>query len=249
MKIDPLENVVNFSQTESTAKKFRNDLPISDELKEVLLTKIFGDFAKEVIVAHLEDCQKELKDFIDEHHPQEDKKSSLEHNLFWWSILYQVSKGIEVTFVKNYIEKNYVFLKNKPVIISWLKEWEKAVTKFYYVGYKYNDQVLVLVDILTEQTVDVIVYDRDAIPPKQGEIVMGTLIPIGAGLYFPIIDFYHFEYEARVPIAQSVKHYYDQYLKSCTMQEAFLHVLSDTLQIENIILTEKKRNITLPSSE
>ncbi|WP_078381937.1 hypothetical protein [Sutcliffiella halmapala] len=239
-KKNTIENVVNFVQSESKVKEFRHDLPISHELKEVLLTKVFGECAKGIVSEYFDQCQETLGEFIDDHHPSEEKRSSLEHNLFWWRILYEVSQGMEMTFVESYIAKNYTDLKDKPLIISWLMEWEKAVTKFYYVGHTFNDQVLILVDTLTGEPVDVIIYDRFATPPKQGEIVMGTLLPIGDSLYFPIIDFYHFDYEAREPIAKHIKHYYDKHLKVSTLQEAFIHVLSAVLQIEHIIATEQE---------
>jgi hypothetical protein len=79
------------------------------------------------------------------------------------------------------------------------------------------------------------VYDPTAMPPKKGEIAMGILIPLGGGLHFPIIDFYHFDYEAREAIASRLHHHYDKHLKNSTLHEAFIHVASVMLQIERII--------------
>ncbi|CAH2713823.1 hypothetical protein BACCIP111895_00977 [Neobacillus rhizosphaerae] len=104
----------------------------------------------------------------------------------------------------------------------------------------YNDRFFVVIDILTEKPLDVIVYDPIAIPPKKGEIVMGTLIPLGGGLFFPIVDFYHFDYEAREAMASCLHHHYDEYLKNSTIQEAFIHVLSVMLQIESIIFIDNQ---------
>jgi len=126
------------------------------------------------------------------------------------------------------------------LISSWLRECEKAVPKFYFIGHKYNDRVFVAIDILTEVPLDVIVYDPIAFPPKKGEIAMGTLIPLGGGLHFPIVDFYHFDYDARKAIASYFHHYYEKHLKSSTMYEAFIHVLSVMLQIERIIFMENQ---------
>jgi hypothetical protein len=69
---------------------------------------------------------------------------------------------------------------------------------------------------------------------------MGTLIPLGDGLFFPIIDFYHFDYEAREAMASCLHHHYDKFLKTSSMKEAFIHVLSVMLQIERIIFTENQ---------
>ena len=69
---------------------------------------------------------------------------------------------------------------------------------------------------------------------------MGTLMPLGGGLYFPITDFYHFDFEAREAIANCLHHYYDKYLKNFSMHEAFIHVLSAMLQIEKIIFMENQ---------
>ncbi len=234
-KVDIADNVVCFAQSATHSGEFKNDLPISEELKVELLTDVYTDFAREVVGAHFKDFQELMEGYIDEHQIPEEKRHSLEHNLFWWKVLFQASKGIEILFVQDYIAKNYSDLKHKPLIISWLKQWEKATTKFYYVGYKYNDRTLVLIDIRTEETLDVVVYDRHAIPPKKGEIVAGTLLPIGDGLYFPIIDFYHFDYQAREHIATLLPHYYERYQKNSTEQEAFLHVFSTVLQVERMI--------------
>ncbi len=238
-KFEIADNVVGFAQSATHSGEFKNDLPISEELKVELLTEIYNDFVREVVGVHFKDFQELMQEYFDEHEIPEEKRHSLEHNLFWWKVLYQASNGIEIQFVQEYIAKNYSVLKHKPLIISWLKKWEKATTKFYYVGYKYNDRTLVLIDILTEETLDVVVYDRNATPPQKGEIVVGTLLPIGNGQYFPILDFYHTDYEAREHIATLLQPYYQRYPKNSTEQEAFLHVLSAVLQVEWMIREEE----------
>ncbi|WHY64967.1 hypothetical protein [Neobacillus sp. SuZ13] len=87
-------------------------------------------------------------------------------------------------------------------------------------------------------------YDPIAIPPKQGEIAMGTLIPLGGGLFFPIIDFYHFDYEAREAMASCIHHHYEKHLKTSSMKEAFFHVVSVMLQIERIIFMQNQEKST-----
>jgi hypothetical protein len=71
---------------------------------------------------------------------------------------------------------------------------------------------------------------------------MGTLIPLGDGLHFPIIDFYHFDFEARQDIAMHLHFYYDKYMKNSTMHEAFIHVLSAMLQIERLVFIDNLEN-------
>lgn len=98
-----------------------------------------------------------------------------------------------------------------------------------------------MIDILEEKPLDVIGGNQLAFPLKKGEIVMGTLMPLGDGLHFPIHDFYHFDDEAKEPIAGTLSHYYDErFLKTSTMHEAFIHVLSAMLQIEKIIKSQKE---------
>ncbi|MCG1023518.1 hypothetical protein [Sutcliffiella horikoshii] len=244
-KFETVDNVVWFAQSATHSGEFKNDLPISEELREELLKEVYNDFVKEIVGTHFQYFQENTQEFMDEHQIPKDKKHSLEHNLFWWKVLYQASNGIEILFVQEYIAKNYSVLKHKPLIISWLKKWEEATTKFYYVGYKYNDRTLVLIDMLTEETLDVVVYDRNATPPKKGEIVVGTLLPIGDALYFPILDFYHFDYQARAHIATLLPHYYDRHKKNSTEQEAFIHVLSTLLQVERMIREEKEESIDI----
>ncbi|KMJ57605.1 hypothetical protein AB685_16535 [Bacillus sp. LL01] len=240
-KYETVDNVVGFAQSATHSGEFKNDLPISEELKVELLTEVYNDFAREVVGTHFKDFQELMQEYIDEHQIPEEKRHSLEHNLFWWKVLYQASIGVEILFVQEYIAKNYSVLKHKPLIISWLKQWEMATTKFYYVGFKHNDRTLVLIDILTEETLDVVVYDRNAIPPIKGEIVVGTILPIGDALYFPILDFYHFDYRAREHIATLLPHYYERYQKNSTEQEAFIHVLSAALQVERILRDEEEK--------
>lgn len=57
----------------------------------------------------------------------------------------------------------------------------------------------------------------------QGEIAMGTLIPLGGGLFFPIVDFYHFDFETREAMASCLHHHYEKYLKTSSMKETFFH--------------------------
>ena len=179
---------------------------------------------------------------MDEDDPRQEKRQVLLHNLFWWKIFYDSNMNKRENCVEDYIAENYQWLRKRPIILSWLRECAKAIPKFYYVGYKYNDRVLVMIDIMEEETLDIIVYDPLAIPPVKGEIVMGTLIPLGAGLHFPIIDFYHFDFEAREAIAHCLHHYYEKYLKNFTMHEAFIHVLSAMLQIEKLVYIDHQEN-------
>ncbi|GGK05954.1 hypothetical protein GCM10007063_30460 [Lentibacillus kapialis] len=236
------EKVVAFAQSQSSVKAFRHDYPVSDELKEDLLLKVYKDFTHYIINHYYTLYREELSVFIDDHHPRKEKWQSLESNLFWWKLMHD-SNEAEVTFTDDYIEDNRHTLNKKPLVASWLKEWDKAVPKFYYIGYKYNDRVLVVVDMLTNETLDVIVYAPTAATPKKGEIVMGTLIPIGDALYFPIIDFYHFDAEASKQLAPLIIHNYDKHSEA-SRYEAFIHVLSVALQIERIIFLENHQNTT-----
>lgn len=232
-----VKKVMKFAQSESRAKQFRHDYPITDELKQVLLTEVFRDFTKYVVERYYSTYTSMLEEFVEGHFPRKEKRESLELNLFWWQIYYHANQN-NMSCVEDYIADNYHDLSNKPLITSWLREWDKAVPKFYHVGYKYNDRVFVVTDLLTAKTLDVIVYAPYAVPPKKGEIVMGTLLPIGDALYFPIIDFYHFDFEAREEIARHIIHYYQKHLKTTTMHEAFIHVLSAVLHVERIVHSE-----------
>lgn len=228
------DGVAEFAQSLSNSKQFRHDYPISDELRKELVSEVFSDLVKFSFEHHYPENHLLLEEYVEEHYPREEKRVALEHNLLWWQMLYNASQHFEMNFIESYISANHQKLNNKPLIISWLREWKKALPKFYYVGYKYNDRVLVLMDMLSTETLDVIVYDSLAIPPKKGEIVMGTLIPLGDALYFPIIDFYHFDIEASQEIARHVNSSFDRHLKTSTHLESFIHILSEVLQIERM---------------
>lgn len=233
------DHVVKFAQSLTSSKQFRHDYPLSDELRYTLLSEVLRDFVTFTYERYFPENYSLLEEYIDEHYPREEKRETLEQNLIWWQLLYQASLHAEKDFIESYIFENYQKLNNKPLIIAWLREWKKVLPKFYYVGYKYNDQVLVLLDMYTTETLDVVVYDPLAIPPKKGEIVMGILIPLGDALYFPIIDFYHFDLEASQDIAGHFNNSYEKHLKDSTHLESFIHILSEVLQIERIFYLEK----------
>ncbi|WP_164669466.1 hypothetical protein [Virgibacillus doumboii] len=237
-----IEKVVEFAQSESTSKQFRHDYPISDETKEEMLLNVYNKFTKYMVDLASEEYYPILKEFIDDHNLPEDKWEALVHNLFWWKVIYESDADKETSYVEIFIDEHYDEFRNKPLMTSWLREWDRAIPKFYFVGHKHSDNVLVLVDILTQETLDVIVYDPTAFPPEKGEIVMGTLIPIGDALYFPIIDFYHFDVEVSGDLIRHINYYYEKH-SECTLLEAFIHVLSAALQIEHIILTENQEHI------
>lgn len=241
-KNETVEKVVEFAQSETKTKIFRPNHPVSDELRQVMVNEVFRDFIKYAWDHYYTDCLPILKEYVDDHNPKKEKRQLLLKNLFWWKIFYDSSRNFRESCLEDYIEENDHWLSKRPILISWLRECGKAIPKFYYVGHKYNDRVLVVIDTLEEKPLDVIVYDPNAVQPKKGEIVMGTLIPLGDDLYFPINDFYHFDFKARQEIAMHLHYYYDKHLKSSTMHEAFIHVLSAMLQIESIVSSDNHDN-------
>lgn len=229
--------IVRDSEIESNQQEFKQEYPISEENKKHLLTVVLNELANYVIEHYYELSQITLKKYIADHLIKEIKKDSLEHNLFWWILFHSAKIDQDNNFIDEFLVAQPKY-HNNSFIISWLKEWEKAIPKFYYVGYKESDRVLVLVDIITNEMIDVIVHDPFAVAPKKGEVVMGTLIPIGNNVCFPIVDFYHFNLEASQYIFKHLHFYYEKHLKERTLLEAFIHVLSIALQIEKIIENE-----------
>lgn len=236
-----VEKVVEFVQSETKTKIFRHDYPVSEELREVMVTEVISNFKNYASDLYYNEYFPILKEYVDEHETKMEKREGLVKNLFWWRIFFESNLNLRESCIEDYIAENYYSLRKRPLILSWLRECGKAIPKFYYVGYKYNERVLVLIDMLEEIPLDVIVCDAFAIPPKKGGVVMGTLLPLGEGLHFPINDFYHFDFEAREPIAACLHHYYNKYLKDLTTQEAFIHVLSAMLQIEGMVSIKKSK--------
>lgn len=241
-KQEAFDKVVEFVQTETKSKNFRLDYPVSEDLRKVMVDEVFQDFMIFALDCFYDEYLPMLKEYVDEHVPGKEKRNSLIQNLFWWRLLYDSSQGFGSSCVEDYIAENYQRLCKRPILISWLRECAKAVPNFYFIGHKSNDRYFVAVDILKEKTLEVMVLDPAANPPKKGEIAMGTLIPLGDGLFFPIVDFYHFDFEAREAMASCFHHHYGKYLKNSTMHEAFIHVLSVMLQIERIIFMKNKEN-------
>jgi hypothetical protein len=244
-KPETVEKIVEFEQSVTKTKKFRLDYPVSEDLMRVMVSDVFGDFMIYAFDLYYDNENLSLlKEFVAEHKPKAEKQQGLLDNLFWWRLMYDSGSHQVNSCFDDYISENRITLRDRPFIKSWLRECIKAVPKFYYIGHQYNDRSFVAIDILTHKPLDVIVYDPTAIPPKKGEIAMGTLIPLGGGLHFPIIDFYHFDYEAREAMASCLHHHYDKFLKDSTLKEAFIHVLSVMLQIESIIFKQNQEKLS-----
>lgn len=231
------KKVVEFVQAPSTTKRFRHDYPISDEMKETLVCSIYTSFLKYVFKNNYPYYHDLIQDFINGHPVKPGKRDMLEYNLFFWRVLYDSKNGSSISWVEDYIAENLPLIGNKHIIKSWLREWDKAIPSFYFVGQKYSDRAAVVVNTLTQETLDVILFDPESIPFTNGEIIMGTLIPIGDELYFPILDFYHFEMEARRDIAQYIHYAHEK--KNSSIYEAFIHILSAALQLEHHASKEK----------
>lgn len=167
--MEKTETIIPFVQSETNTKTFRNDYPVSEELKEVMLTKVFKDFTRYALERYYPEYLPILTEYLHEHEIRGYKRESLLHNLFWWRIFYDSSMGFQNSCIEDFIVENYSWLSKRPILISWLKECGKAIPKFYFVGYKYNERVLVVMDTLEGKPLNIIVYDPLAIPPKKAK--------------------------------------------------------------------------------
>jgi hypothetical protein len=228
-----LEKVAIFSQHSTNSKSFRQDYPISSELRQIIVGEVFNDFMRYAMNHYYEQYLPITKVFLDEHEINPDKRSSLEINMFWWRLMYDLDLNIS-NCVEGFISGNFNRLCKRPFFISWLREFSKAQPKFYEVIEIHYNRFFIVRDILENQAIEVMVYDPIAVPPKLGEIVIGTLLPIGGGIFFPVNDFYHFDFEVRKVIEKNLPIYYDKLLKKSNEHEAFIHVLSAMLQMESI---------------
>jgi hypothetical protein len=240
-KPETVEKIVVFEQSVTKTKIFRLDYPVSEDLMRVMVSDVFRDFMIYAFDLYYDNENLSLlKEFVAEHKPKTEKQQGLLDNLFWWRLMYDSGSHQVNSCFDDYISDKHYTLRDKPFIKSWLRECNKVVPKFYFIGHKYNDRSFVAIDILTHESLEIIVYDPTAIPPKEGEIAMGTLIPLGGELYFPIVDFYHFDYEAREAMASCLHHHYEKHLKTSSMKEAFFHVVSVMLQIERMIFMKNQ---------
>lgn len=230
--------IVEFAQTKLNANKFRQHYPITEEMKDELLTKILKDCIAYVTKHYYASHQIIFREYIDEHVIRGGKRSALENNLFWWQMIYNASLDQEMSCIEDYITTHYKVFCKKPLMVSWLREWEKATPAFYYVEAQHHNHSLLLIDMRTKKPVDVILYDPLASLPIQGEVVMGTLIPIGQRLYFPVVNFYHFDLGASKYIMRHFDYYYQKHIKKGTVLEVFIHVLSIILQVEKLMEKE-----------
>ncbi|MDG5788872.1 hypothetical protein QA612_15480 [Evansella sp. AB-P1] len=229
---------MDFIQMENNERVFRHEYAVSEEVQKVMINDVTNKFRNYVFGEFYSTYVPVLEEYLGEHEIRMEKHRSMLLNLFWGCLLYESSLKDTVSIVEEFIEENYILMKKKPILLPWLREWEKAVPKFYFVGHIFHNGYFIVVDILTRESIEVVMLDPEATPPRKGEIVFGTLIPLGNGDYFPIVDFYHFDYEAREAMASCMLYHFENYLKHETMHDAFIHVLSIMLQIERKIFLD-----------
>lgn len=237
------KNVVAFAQPSKQTAPFRHGQPLSEEVVDAFLPELYNEFVSFIVDRVGEVYRPLLMEFVEDHDPPEDKRLVLELNLFWWRVLYDVSENESVSFVEDFCVERKQGLKQNPLMKSWLGEWEKATPKLYYIGEKFGANAFAAVDMMTDETVDVVLIDRKVKEPEQGSIAVGTLIPMGDALYFPVTGFYCFDPEVSKEIARPLLYHYKKELVESPVLEGFVHVLSIALQMERMILEK-----TTPSS-
>lgn len=228
-------NVIEFLQTGTKTKKFRADHPLAKELQEEMVNDVWNDFMRFALKEYYPEYLPFLKELMKNMDVMEEKEAALLQNLFWWRISCDSKVSFSSTCIDEYIVTHKQIFKNQPILESWMKTFDQAITKFYYIVYKFNNHVLVVMDMLEDKLIDVIVVDPLAVPIRVGEVVIGTLMPMGNGLYFPVTDFYHFDYEARKDMGVHFRQYFAQQLQTSPMYEAFIYVLSAMLHIERTV--------------
>jgi hypothetical protein len=228
-------NVIEFLQTGTKTKKFRADHPLAKELQEEMVNDVWNDFMRFALKEYYPEYLPFLKELMKNMDVMEEKEAALLQNLFWWRISCDSKLSFSSTCIDEYIVTHKQIFKNQPILESWMKTFDQAITKFYYIVHKFNNHVLVVMDMLEDKLIDVIVVDPLAVPIRVGEVVIGTLMPMGNGLYFPVTDFYHFDYEARKDMGVHFRQYFAQQLQTSPMYEAFIYVLSAMLHIERTV--------------
>lgn len=227
-----MNRIIPFSQSKTKLKQFRSSHPVSEELRQFLLTDIHIEFLNYLIDNYLEDYYLALKQFSNEHHVKEEKRRTLMLNLFWWRVLYDLEDHY-INHVNNFMAENPHKFWKKPFVTSWFKEWEKTAPSLYDVSYIYRDNIFVVRDICTLESFNIVVYHSKATPPHKEEILLGTLLPIGDDFYFPVTDFYHFGFSESKDVAAYLNYLYHKHLKDDSKLLGFIRILSSVLNLEN----------------
>lgn len=236
--------VVAFAQSRSNASKFRHDYPLTNELRNELLGDVYTQFTNFVLREEYMASQPFLREFMESYDLEEEKSYALEFNLFWSKVLYTACHHKKLNYISHFIARNIQQDRQRsPLIYHWLREWEKAVPNFYRIDFKYNHREWLVTNLLTDEIVEVMVRDTHTIPALTGEIVMGTLIPIGNRIYFPIVDFYHFDFSVKEEITVHLQKNYHQYIKESPFYEAFFRILSEVLEMEQVMIRGNHRTI------
>ncbi len=230
------KKVIPFRQSSQSRKSFHHDHPISNEFKNELL-HIYHEVTSYISSTYYIDFQSTLQQFSNDYNVPVEKRKDLEHQLFWWKIVSQAAKGVSA--IDEYLTDTRMRWQAKPLSLSWLKEWNKSIPTFYYVGHIFSDHHFILVDIFKEETVEVIILDPHMAPLEKGEILFGMLLPIGGSNYFPIDYFYHFDLRVNREIATYISDHCHTYSKKYNIYDAILRLIAETLELEYYLLSTK----------
>lgn len=226
------EKVVPFVQNRTKIKSFRQNFPISDELRRNLLVEVFPNFRDYALNKYFDIYKPVLSVFINDHELAFSKRSLLEKNLFWWRILFDASMNV-TNCVEEYIFHHHRQLYKGPIIISWLHELNSSTPGFYQIGRKLDDMTFILTNLLTNENINVMI-DKDMEIPELDTVVFGTIFPIGANVYHPFTTFFPFNYITRVAIKKNLSRYYRIHKDAGNKYETIIHVLSAMLEIERL---------------
>lgn len=230
------DNIIPFRQAERS-NAFQPTYPISRATQKEFLD-VYQDVISFIMTQYFHVFHPLLRSVSKDYNVSLEKRIDLEQQLFWLKITSEASQGNSV--FEEYILETNMRYKKKPLIISWLREWNKAVPTFYYVSHKSTDHHLILVDLFQEEIKKVIIIHENITPIQEGEIVLGTLLPIGGNMYFPIVDFYHFEQRANSDVAAYIHEKFQQQDQNKDIHNLILEMMNVAITIEGYILSEEE---------
>ncbi|WP_208592082.1 hypothetical protein [Gracilibacillus suaedae] len=233
------QNQSQFSKKRARSVKFRHDKTMSEDLRGELLTNVYLKFVQYTYQQYLGDLLPAFEEFADDCFAPPNKQEPIVENLFWWRLAYEVKLNPSFNCFQDFVNENNSYFERFPVLKSWFEHWQHVIPSYYYIGNKFGANAFVAVNIETEKTVEIFLPVPTIPAPKQGSIVVATLLPYCDSLYFPIGLFYEFDGRARVDIARHLRLYQEQLSDEDDKYEVFVRMFSSLLKVEAIAVHHK----------
>jgi hypothetical protein len=139
---------------------------------------------------------------------KEEVISSMIPHLLSWAVLCHRVRGGSRTIFQHYLDSPEYKSRKRTKVHQILNEWKYAIPGFYFVEEIAGERVLIISDLFQIKEKLVAVYNEIYHQPKEGDLILGFLLPAGDGSYSPVIDFLHIPASLKRDTAFMLLEYY-----------------------------------------